>query len=72
MPSRERKVAIRFQSTPPAREATGITEGSSGLFTFQSTPPAREATLYYQRDLQVQTGFNPRLPHGRRLNRSLK
>jgi len=34
-----------FQSTPPAREATGWGGSAEGLAVFQSTPPAREATI---------------------------
>ena len=35
---------LEFQSTPPAREATGDGDGDGDGDEFQSTPPAREAT----------------------------
>ncbi len=35
---------IKFQSTPPAREATPAVDADPVNVTFQSTPPAREAT----------------------------
>jgi len=77
-----------FQSTPPAREATYMSNHPRSSRVFQSTPPAREATstnvqlvrccrvsIHASRtggdirsysSLGSSSGFNPRLPHGRR------
>ena len=55
-----------FQSTLPARGATG----SRGMIlmpgTFQSTLPARGATVAYSTCLLLTPYFNPRSPHGER------
>ncbi len=55
-----------FQSTPPSREATGISTNATRLYEFQSTPPSREATLSPSRVMFSRSRFNPRPPHGRR------
>ena len=64
-----------FQSTLPAREATGGLISFCWLWTiFQSTLPAREATIS-SRILSMGAGnFNPRFPRGKRpqLDRSFK
>ena len=41
---RRRSLHLRFQSTPPSREAPVVSYKSSVLLRFQSTPPSREAT----------------------------
>ena len=60
-----------FQSTPPARGATGampiVISATSG---FQSTPPARGATSAFPVIVHPQTEhFNPRPPRGGRPQR---
>ncbi len=56
-----------FQSTPPSREATGKVAGGKVEGGFQSTPPSREATYSNNTSYRRPRSFNPRPPHGRRL-----
>ena len=62
-----RRAVSRFQSTLPARGATGC---SIGCFLtqliFQSTLPARGATSSKSSRMPVFSNFNPRSPHGER------
>ncbi len=55
-----------FQSTLPAREATGDCSSTSIRSSFQSTLPAREATAKPMRHIQSVRNFNPRFPRGKR------
>ena len=58
---------VKFQPTPPSREATdkAITEYFSYKI-FQSTPPSREATSWTRSSSVRTSDFNPHLPRGRR------
>ena len=58
-----------FQSTPPARGATGISAGRFSPMPFQSTPPARGATTDALHHLVQNGNFNPRPPRGGRQQR---
>ena len=59
----------QFQSTLPARGATIIAELPSHLSNlFQSTLPARGATPSRRADTAPAAYFNPRSPHGERLD----
>ena len=56
----------RFQSTPPAREATGSRLGGTvtcGVSIHASRTGGDRSTYRWQSSCR---GFNPRLPHGRR------
>ena len=55
-----------FQSTPPARAATGTDGGGTPAILFQSTPPARAATATTRPHAREPECFNPRRPRGRR------
>ena len=55
-----------FQSTPPARGATGLFDGDEPSCGFQSTPPARGATHTGRRIEREPAYFNPRPPRGGR------
>ena len=57
-----------FQSTLPARGATTRTGTNLSDFQFQSTLPARGATFSDSTDIEQLTNFNPRSPHGERLD----
>ena len=67
-----RNMAVRaypekiFQSTLPARGATGTGAPNSRSFLFQSTLPARGATQSATRREGAEVYFNPRSPHGER------
>ena len=58
---------VKFQPTPPSREATdkAITEYFSYKI-FQSTPPSREATSWTRSSSVRTSDFNPHLPRARR------
>ena len=58
----------RFQSTLPARGATSRREVTRFGKGFQSTLPARGATLKKARTACDTAYFNPRSPHGERLD----
>ena len=55
-----------FQSTLPARGATGKHPNSLANLKFQSTLPARGATLFRCAKSLQKIHFNPRSPHGER------
>ena len=56
-----------FQSTPPARRATGAGRGPGDVpERFQSTPPARRATSPMATRAESSMRFNPRPPRGGR------
>ena len=55
---------MRFQSTHPARGATGQGRIVTGRLTFQSTHPARGATATCWRRPFLAANFNPRTPRG--------
>ena len=59
-----------FQSTLPARGATPAFPTFAVSALFQSTLPARGATSAYCYQIPTQLYFNPRSPHGERLNRA--
>ena len=67
-PPKSRRAARKptFQSTLPARGATGALKVETGATVFQSTLPARGATRYPYRPCTGQSYFNPRSPHGER------
>ena len=56
--------ALKFQSTPPAREATCSVARQVVATVFQSTPPAREATDARRAHDGYLRCFNPRLRTG--------
>ncbi len=56
----------RFQSTPPARGATGMGRLVTSSLIFQSTPPARGATALFCGLVSEKENFNPRPPRGGR------
>ena len=58
--------ALLFQSTLPARGATGLTRTSFSTAQFQSTLPARGATEGQEMIKKDGNNFNPRSPHGER------
>ena len=58
-----------FQSTPPTRGATDFICQNGKLFKFQSTPPTRGATSDAYPGPSGRCNFNPRPPHGGRLER---
>ena len=58
---------VVFQSTPPARGATAISDFCNAVHGFQSTPPARGATKNFQVTFTHFLYFNPRPPRGGRL-----
>ena len=58
--------ALLFQSTLPARGATGLTRTSFSTAQFQSTLPARGATPAAVFWTNLKSNFNPRSPHGER------
>ena len=60
------RINIRFQPTPPSREATEMPAKHLEDFLFQPTPPSREATETVHGAYTMQNDFNPRLPRGRR------
>ena len=56
-----------FQSTPSGGKATNSASGGRRAnCLFQSTPSGGKATCVARRTAATQTGFNPRLPGGRR------
>ena len=57
----------RFQSTLPARGATASFRFCYSCSSFQSTLPARGATSARVTGLPLVADFNPRSPHGERL-----
>ena len=59
---------VIFQSTLPARGATCPPGGGTPPTTFQSTLPARGATAKRSFALCAAAYFNPRSPHGERLD----
>ena len=63
--ARERTTA--FQSTRPARGATGVAHARRAHEEFQSTRPARGATWLAPSALATRPSFNPRAPRGARL-----
>ena len=56
----------QFQSTLPARGATGNRRRVAALDLFQSTLPARGATPFIHHHRKDGIDFNPRSPHGER------
>ena len=58
-----------FQSTLPARGATGSVLLPRFMYTFQSTLPARGATGQIPSRCSSAGHFNPRSPHGERLRK---
>ena len=58
--------ACPFQSTLPARGATGSANNDARNIEFQSTLPARGATISVEREGRRENNFNPRSPHGER------
>ena len=61
-----RRQHLQFQSTLPARGATGIRVAMFVRLSFQSTLPARGATRDARQDGGGSRNFNPRSPHGER------
>ena len=65
MRAKLRGLVDKFQSTHPARGATGIALVAIGAMTlFQSTHPARGATVGCFNQIQPMSDFNPRTPRG--------
>ena len=60
-----------FQSTLPARGATSAATADAARRTFQSTLPARGATPPPRCSALSPSNFNPRSPHGERLQQCL-
>ena len=66
------RTAKRFQSTLPARGATGTPDRLACSNAFQSTLPARGATASVPPGREGRTDFNPRSPHGERRGKRLR